>query len=130
MFNVAFVLLEHYRKDNKDALLLIPPSCEGLVASFGLKKNEDYIVETELRTLDKKINLIAIEPSACPSLTKGKYAYDFGDTGMMTPLTKMHTLGSQFVPSGFHAGGLRYHGMAPIVSHLVNEGFINPETYT
>ena len=50
---------------------------------------------------DKKINLIAIEPSACPSLTKGKYAYDFGDTGMMTPLTKMHTLGSQFVPSGF-----------------------------
>ena len=56
---------------------------------------------------DKKINLIAIEPSACPSLTKGKYAYDFGDTGMMTPLTKMHTLGSQFVPS-FHAGGLRY----------------------
>lgn len=58
MFNVAFVLLEHYRKDNKDALLLIPPSCEGLVASFGLKKNEDYIVETELRTLDKKINLV------------------------------------------------------------------------
>ena len=79
---------------------------------------------------DKKINLIAIEPSACPSLTKGKYAYDFGDTGMMTPLTKMHTLGSQFVPSGFHAGGLRYHGMAPIVSHLVNEGFINPEAYS
>ena len=59
-------------------------------------------------------------------LTKG-YAYDFGDTGKMTPLT--NTLGSQFVPSGFHAGGLRYHGMAPLVSHLVNEGFIIPEAY-
>ena len=76
-----------------------------------------------------KLTLKAIEPSACPSLTKGKYAYDFGDTGQMTPLTKMHTLGSQFVPSGFHAGGLRYHGMAPLVSHLVNEGFIIPEAY-
>ena len=74
--------------------------------------------------------LKAIEPSACPSLTRGKYAYDFGDTGQMTPLTKMHTLGSQFVPSGFHAGGLRYHGMAPLVSHLVNEGLIKPEAYT
>ena len=76
-----------------------------------------------------KLILKAIEPSACPSLTKGKYAYDFGDTGQMTPLTKMHILGSQFVPSGFHAGGLRYHGMAPLVSHLVNEGFIIPEAY-
>ena len=76
------------------------------------------------------VELRAIEPSACPSLTKGKYAYDFGDTGNMTPLTKMHTLGSQFVPSGFHAGGLRYHGMAPLVSHLVNLGHIVPEAYT
>jgi len=75
------------------------------------------------------LELIAIEPSACPTLTKGKYAYDFGDTGQMTPLTKMHTLGSQFVPSGFHAGGLRYHGMAPIISHLVNLGHIKPESY-
>ena len=75
------------------------------------------------------LELIAIEPSACPTLTKGKYAYDFGDTGQMTPLTKMHTLGSQFVPSGFHAGGLRYHGMAPIISHLVNLGHIKPEAY-
>ena len=60
----------------------------------------------------------AVEPAACPSLTRGKYAYDFGDTGNMTPLTKMHTLGSTFVPPGFHAGGLRYHGMAPLISHL------------
>ena len=54
---------------------------------------------------------------ACPSLTRGKYAYDFGDTGHLTPLVKMHTLGSTFMPPGFHAGGLRYHGMAPLVSH-------------
>ena len=78
----------------------------------------------------ENIELRAIEPSACPSLTKGKFAYDFGDTGGMTPLVKMHTLGSNFVPSGFHAGGLRYHGMAPIVSHLVNNGYVNPEWYT
>ena len=78
----------------------------------------------------ENIELRAIEPSACPSLTKGKFAYDFGDTGGMTPLVKMHTLGSNFVPSGFHAGGLRYHGMAPVVSHLVNNGYFNPESYT
>src|SRR5262249_2355653 len=62
----------------------------------------------------KKLRIVATEPSACPSLTKGKYAYDFGDTGHLTPLVKMHTLGSAFVPPGFHAGGLRYHGMAPL----------------
>lgn len=62
--------------------------------------------------------IVAVEPAACPSLTRGAYAYDFGDTGKLTPLTKMHTLGHDFVPPGFHAGGLRYHGMAPIVSHL------------
>jgi tryptophan synthase beta chain len=67
---------------------------------------------------DKKVRVIAAEPAACPSLTRGKYAYDFGDTGHLTPLVKMHTLGSTFIPPGFHAGGLRYHGMAPMVSHL------------
>ena len=66
----------------------------------------------------KKVRIIAVEPAACPSLTRGKYAYDFGDTGHLTPLVKMHTLGSTFIPPGFHAGGLRYHGMAPMVSHL------------
>jgi tryptophan synthase beta chain len=66
----------------------------------------------------KKIKVIAAEPSACPSLTKGTYAYDFGDTGKLTPLVKMHTLGSGFIPPSIHAGGLRYHGMAPLVSHL------------
>ncbi len=60
----------------------------------------------------------AVEPAACPSLTKGVYAYDFGDTAGMTPLIKMHTLGHDFVPDPIHAGGLRYHGMSPLISHL------------
>jgi tryptophan synthase beta chain len=68
------------------------------------------------------VRVVAVEPAACPSLTKGRYAYDFGDTGHLTPLVKMHTLGSTFVPPGIHAGGLRYHGMAPLVSHLVQQG--------
>ena len=71
-----------------------------------------------------KPRVIACEPTACPSLTRGKYAYDFGDTGHLTPLVKMHTLGSTFVPPGFHAGGLRYHGMAPLVSLLQELGLI------
>ena len=75
------------------------------------------------------IEIIAVEPAACPSLTKGTYAYDFGDTGHLTPLVKMHTLGSTFVPPGFHAGGLRYHGMAPLVSHLAALGEIKPRAY-
>ena len=66
----------------------------------------------------------AVEPAACPSLTKGVYAYDFGDTAGMTPLMKMHTLGHDFVPDPIHAGGLRYHGMSPLISHLYNEGLI------
>ena len=77
----------------------------------------------------KKARIIAVEPAACPSLTRGKYAYDFGDTGKMTPLTKMHTLGSAFIPPGFHAGGLRYHGMAPLVSHVKELGLIEARAY-
>jgi len=71
-----------------------------------------------------KIKVVAVEPAACPSLTRGVYAYDFGDTGRMTPLAKMYTLGSSFMPPGFHAGGLRYHGMAPLVSHVKELGLI------
>ena len=66
----------------------------------------------------RDIRPIAVEPAACPTLTKGSLAYDFGDTAHLTPLLKMYTLGSAFVPGGFHAGGLRYHGMAPLISHL------------
>ncbi len=76
-----------------------------------------------------KSRIVAVEPAACPSLTRGKYAYDFGDTGHMTPLTKMHTLGSQFTPPGFHAGGLRYHGMAPLVSHCKELGLLEAVAY-
>jgi tryptophan synthase beta chain len=66
----------------------------------------------------------AVEPDACPSLTRGRYAYDFGDTAGMTPLLKMHTLGHDFIPDPIHAGGLRYHGMSPLISHLYEEGLI------
>ncbi|MFN7085971.1 MAG: TrpB-like pyridoxal phosphate-dependent enzyme [Burkholderiales bacterium] len=77
----------------------------------------------------RKVRIVAVEPAACPSLTRGKYAYDFGDTAHLTPLTKMHTLGSTFTPPGFHAGGLRYHGMAPLVSHLKELGLIEAVAY-
>jgi tryptophan synthase beta chain len=77
----------------------------------------------------RKVDVLAIEPAACPSLTRGRYAYDFGDTAHLTPLTKMHTLGSTFTPPGFHAGGLRYHGMAPLVSHLQELGLIRSRAY-
>ncbi|MEX0332331.1 MAG: TrpB-like pyridoxal phosphate-dependent enzyme, partial [Puniceicoccaceae bacterium] len=75
------------------------------------------------------VRIVAVEPSACPSLTKGKHAYDFGDTAHLTPLVKMHTLGSTFVPPGFHSGGLRYHGMAPLVSHVVANGYSEARSY-
>ena len=76
-----------------------------------------------------KTRFLAAEPMACPSLTKGVYAYDFGDTVGMTPLVKMHTLGHDFVPPGIHAGGLRYHGMAPLISLLHDEGIIEAQAY-
>ena len=72
----------------------------------------------------KKTRFVAVEPTACPTLTKGIYAYDFGDTAQMTPLLKMYTLGHDFMPAGIHAGGLRYHGMAPMLSHTYDLGLI------
>ena len=83
----------------------------------------------QLRAGGGKMQFIAVEPSACPTLTKGLFAYDFGDTAHLTPLCKMYTLGSTFVPPGFHAGGLRYHGMAPQVSHLAKLGLISARSY-
>ena len=77
----------------------------------------------------KDVRALAVEPANCPTLTKGKYAFDFGDTAMLTPLVKMHTLGANFVPPGFHAGGLRYHGMAPLVSQLKNLGLVGARAY-
>jgi tryptophan synthase beta chain len=72
---------------------------------------------------------LAVEPASCPSLTKGEYRYDFGDTAGTTPLLKMHTLGNEFRPAPIHAGGLRYHGMAPMISHLYELGFLEARAY-
>ncbi|MFC6153818.1 TrpB-like pyridoxal phosphate-dependent enzyme [Nocardioides yefusunii] len=74
----------------------------------------------------KKARLVAVEPASCPTMTRGTFAYDFGDTAGLVPLMKMYTLGHDFVPSPIHAGGLRYHGMAPLVSHVVHEGYVEP----
>ena len=91
----------------------------GLVFPFIGKKFRD----------NQNIKVIACEPRSCPSLTKGKYVYDFGDTGHLTPLVKMHTLGSTFIPPATHSGGLRYHGMAPMVSHLKELGIIEAKAF-
>jgi tryptophan synthase beta chain len=80
-------------------------------------------------TGDAKTRFLAVEPEACPSLTRGEYAYDFGDTAATTPLMKMYTLGHTFVPAGIHAGGLRYHAMAPSISHLYHLGIIEARAY-
>jgi tryptophan synthase beta chain len=75
-------------------------------------------------TNGKKTRVVAVEPFSCPSLTKGKYAYDYGDTAATAPVAKMYTLGHTFMPPGIHAGGLRYHGMSPSVSALMDHGDI------
>ena len=87
----------------------------GLIAPF-MKDKLDGV---------KNPYFIAVEPASCPSLTRGKYAYDFCDTGKVTPLAKMYTLGCGFIPSANHAGGLRYHGMSPIISKLYHDGYID-----
>jgi tryptophan synthase beta chain len=78
----------------------------------------------------RDVRVVAVEPSACPSITRGIYAYDYGDSGKLAPIVKMHTLGHDFVPPGIHAGGLRYHGMAPLVSHLFDLGLIEARAET
>jgi tryptophan synthase beta chain len=77
----------------------------------------------------KQVSIVAAEPASCPTLTRGPFAYDFGDTAMTTPLLAMHTLGHDFMPPSIHAGGLRYHGMAPIVSHLVKERLVEARAF-
>jgi len=77
----------------------------------------------------KKVRALAVEPRACASLTSGEYRYDFGDTAQQTPLLKMYTLGSSFIPPGIHAGGLRYHGMSPLVSQLFDMKLIEAAAY-
>lgn len=77
----------------------------------------------------KQVSIVAAEPTSCPTLTRGPFAYDFGDTAMTTPLLPMYTLGHDFMPPSIHAGGLRYHGMAPIVSHLVKENVVEARSF-
>jgi tryptophan synthase beta chain len=77
----------------------------------------------------REIDVLACEPAACPTLTRGRFAYDFGDTSKLTPLVAMHTLGHDFVPAPIHAGGLRYHGVAPLISQLMLDGLIRAEAY-
>jgi len=81
------------------------------------------------RATGRNVRLLAVEPAGCPSLTKGVYAFDFGDTASMAPISKMYTLGHDFVPPGIHAGGLRYHGASPLVSQLLAAGQIEARAY-
>ena len=92
-------------------------------AGFSFPFVRDKIVE------GKKTKIVGVEPKACPTLTKGLYRYDFGDTACTTPLILMHTLGHDFIPPPLHAGGLRYHGMAPTVSHLLELGLIEARAH-
>jgi len=92
-------------------------------AGFSFPFVRDKIVD------GKETRVIAVEPKACPTLTKGLYRYDFGDTACTTPLIRMYTLGHDFIPAPLHAGGLRYHGMAPSVSHLLEKGYIEARAY-
>ena len=77
----------------------------------------------------RDIRIVAVEPASCPTLTRGTYGYDFGDTAQMTPLLPMHSLGHGFIPPSIHSGGLRYHGMAPLVSHVVHQGLVEATSY-
>jgi tryptophan synthase beta chain len=81
------------------------------------------------RIAGRALRAIAVEPASCPTLTKGTYTYDFGDTGELTPLLPMYTLGHTFIPPSIHAGGLRYHGVAPLVSRLLLDGLIEAQAY-
>jgi tryptophan synthase beta chain len=96
-------------------------ACSGAGSNFG--GTAFPFIGAKLRG-GRDVRVIAVEPAACPSLTRGKYAYDFGDTAKLTPMVKMHTLGHDFIPAGIHAGGLRYHGIAPLISHLMDLGHI------
>jgi tryptophan synthase beta chain len=92
----------------------------GLIAPF---------MRDKLTGAHEKTRFIAVEPASCPSLTRGKFEYDFCDTGKITPMAKMYTLGAEFIPSANHAGGLRYHGMSPLISKLYHDGFMDAVSY-
>jgi tryptophan synthase beta chain len=81
----------------------------------------------QARQRGREVDLLAVEPTACPTLTRGEVRYDYGDTAKLTPLLRMHTLGCEFIPPPIHAGGLRYHGVAPVLTRLVEEGVVRPQ---
>ncbi len=115
--------------ENQLAKLGLKPTvmigCVGGGSNFG-----GFILPFLSKKLEgENIRFIAVEPKACPTFTRGRFRYDYGDTGKVTPLFKMYTLGSSFVPPAIHAGGLRYHGDAPILSLLVKHGLIEAQAY-
>lgn len=113
--------------ESKKALELLDEYPDIVIGCAGGGSNLGGLIAPFMQDkLLKKANprIIAVEPASCPSLTRGKYAYDFCDTGKITPLAKMYTLGSGFIPSANHAGGLRYHGMSPILSKLYHDGYM------
>ena len=107
--------------DTADVLV----GCTGGGSNFG-GLSLPFLRERLAGNMDPVIR--CVEPASCPSLTRGEYRYDFGDTLGMTPLVKMHTLGHRFIPDPIHAGGLRYHGMSPLVSHLYDQGLVEAES--
>jgi tryptophan synthase beta chain len=118
-------VLMHQTVIGEEALEQLPEEPDLIIGCTGGGSNFAGLVFPFLREkLAGRVNprILAVEPAACPSFTKGTYAYDFGDTAGLTPLLKMHTLGHDFIPDPIHAGGLRYHGMAPLLSHIYELG--------
>ena len=110
------------------AILAEMPDTTGSLGCAGGGSNLGGLISPFMRDKirgEKNPYFIAVEPASCPSLTRGKYAYDFCDTGKVTPLAKMYTLGCDFIPASIHAGGLRYHGMSPIISKLYHDGYLD-----
>jgi tryptophan synthase beta chain len=101
-----------------------------LVGCTGGGSNFGGLIAPFYKKYKDRIRYVAAEPTSCPSLTKGEYKYDYGDTGKQTPLLKMHTMGCDFIPPSDHAGGLRYHGMSPIISLLKDQGIVSAKAYS
>ncbi len=119
-------------QEAKLQMALAGEEAEVVVGCFGGGSNFGgialpYVLD---RIAGKGPRIVAVEPAACPSLTKGRFTYDYGDTAKLAPLVKMYTLGHDFVPPGIHAGGLRYHGASPLLSHLLHHGYYEAKAYT
>ena len=125
----------HQTVIGKEAKLQMDQACERPDVVIGCFGGGSNFAGLALPYILDKINgegprVMAVEPAACPSLTKGAFTYDFGDIAKLTPLIKMYTLGHDFVPPGIHAGGLRYHGASPLMSHLLHGGLMEARSYT